>query len=360
MRLLPVGSVGWCRAAAETAGAYARTSDAVALERLAGELLAVPADRRSPGAYPTTLARAANYLRYGGRVETASRLMDAAEAAGASSASPRARAWLHMLRGVDGLFRGDLGAYIVHERGAKEAFEEAGAQRRAANEAVNVGFALMELGAWDEAERTLREAMEWAERLGLTDLVAVASQNLGRALGHLGEVEEAARLEQAAAEAFAERGDLRMEGGSRVYLAAILLDAGRFDEAADEARRAGERLAGVATLAPWAEATLARALLARGSTEEALARARAALTTLEEVGQLEAGEAVVRLTFAEALLASGDATGAARAAAGAAQRLRVRADKIADAALRESFLARVPENARTLALAAELGGDSPP
>jgi hypothetical protein len=53
---------------------------------------------------------------------------------------------------------------------------------------------------------------------------------------------------------------------------------------------------------------------------------------------------------AEAHHAVGDGVAARGAIAQAQRRLRSRAEKIADAALRESFLARVPENARTLAL----------
>jgi hypothetical protein len=67
--------------------------------------------------------------------------------------------------------------------------------------------------------------------------------------------------------------------------------------------------------------------------------------------------AFVRLTHAEALHATGAHDAAARAIAGARARLLAIADKIADPDYKASFLERVPENARTLALADSWPGD---
>jgi hypothetical protein len=71
--------------------------------------------------------------------------------------------------------------------------------------------------------------------------------------------------------------------------------------------------------------------------------------------------AFLRLTHAEALHASGALDAARHAIADARARLWVIADKIADPGYKASFLAGVPENARTLALAtAWLGDPLPP
>jgi hypothetical protein len=58
-----------------------------------------------------------------------------------------------------------------------------------------------------------------------------------------------------------------------------------------------------------------------------------------------------RLVHAEALHASGDFAGAARAIATARERALSAAAKIADAGARASFLTHVPENARAISLA---------
>jgi hypothetical protein len=70
--------------------------------------------------------------------------------------------------------------------------------------------------------------------------------------------------------------------------------------------------------------------------------------------------AFVRLAHAEALHATGAHDAAARAIADARARLRAIADKITDPDYQASFLERVPENARTLALADAWLGDSTP
>ena len=63
------------------------------------------------------------------------------------------------------------------------------------------------------------------------------------------------------------------------------------------------------------------------------------------------GESLVRVVYAEALAHAGDHDAARAAIQEAEARLRVRASWLLDPALRESFLVRVPENARTLELA---------
>jgi hypothetical protein len=68
--------------------------------------------------------------------------------------------------------------------------------------------------------------------------------------------------------------------------------------------------------------------------------------------------AFVRLAHAEALHASGAHDSAHRAIADARGRLLAIADRIGDAASRCSFLHKVPENARTLALARSWLGET--
>jgi hypothetical protein len=69
-------------------------------------------------------------------------------------------------------------------------------------------------------------------------------------------------------------------------------------------------------------------------------------------------EEVIRLAYAEALFEAGDRVGAREAIASAKERLTDRAARIQDPELRKSFLERVPENARTMALAREWIGAS--
>ncbi len=143
-----------------------------------------------------------------------------------------------------------------------------------------------------------------------------------------------------------------MEGAARTHLAVFLANAGDLERAEQEARSAIEllRLAAVPLL-PRALAALSNALLGQGRTAEALIVARDARVPLE--GPVEEGNAFVRLVHAEALEASGDRHGARAEIADAKTRLLDRAAKISNAEIRKGFLERVPEHARTLALAHE-------
>jgi eukaryotic-like serine/threonine-protein kinase len=187
--------------------------------------------------------------------------------------------------------------------------------------------------------------------MGLSSAAALAKHNLGLALALLGQLDEARALETDAASAFVAQGNRRLEGGARVYLATILALLGDLETADQEARLAVV----VSTPSPpgkaQALATLAQVKLAKGSVAEALDAAREATELLEQLGGIDEGESLVRLVHAEAVWANGDVEGARRIVGTARERLLARAAKISDPAWRQSFLERVPENARTMALA---------
>ena len=106
-------------------------------------------------------------------------------------------------------------------------------------------------------------------------------------------------------------------------------------------------------------ATLSLVLRNAGAPEAALEHAQAAQAVLEELGGLEDGESLVRLAYAEALDAAGHASSAKQAFGHAVAALETAARKLSDVGLRKSLFTRVPENARTLARARELGLPTP-
>jgi hypothetical protein len=140
------------------------------------------------------------------------------------------------------------------------------------------------------------------------------------------------------------------EGRGRWVLAEVLRRDGDLDGAD---REAGVALAMVVPLdRPGVLATLSALRLAQGRAEEALAAAEDAMARCQAMGGCGVFRgAFVRLAHAEALHATGARDAAARAIADARARLLAIAGKIADPDHRASFLERVPENARTLALA---------
>jgi hypothetical protein len=103
---------------------------------------------------------------------------------------------------------------------------------------------------------------------------------------------------------------------------------------------------------PGVLGTLSALRLAQGRGDEALAAAEDASARCAAMGGCGMFRgAFVRLAHAEALHATGAQDAARRAIAGARGRLLTSAARIADPAYRTSFLAGVPENARTLELA---------
>ena len=355
MRWLPKGSPRWFSAAGEIALGSARLGIFAPLTDLIDDLCA-------PGVEVArqvivALGRVALSLLFGGLRDVAARVI-----ARIDEAEPLvladdlgALAVIQRLRANRAATRGDSAAYLRGLEAAIACFERAGDIRNACNARANAGHASMELGAYGEAERTLREALATAERLGLTTVAAAAKHNLGLTLMRQGAIEAGRAAEVEAVEAFHAQGDRRLEGASRMYLAMILARAERLEEAEREALLAVELVASLRSLRAAALAVLAAVRLASGRAKGALAAAEEAMQGLEQLGGLEEGDALSRLVHAEALHATGDIPAARAALAAACERLLVRANQIGDPIRRASFLENVPENARTLVLAEAWG-----
>jgi hypothetical protein len=101
----------------------------------------------------------------------------------------------------------------------------------------------------------------------------------------------------------------------------------------------------------YALAARAHAQLALGDRAAAVADAEASVALLDELGEIDEGETIVRLVYAEALYENGEHIAARAAIERARDRVLALGNKIADPVLRETCLTRVPENARTLELA---------
>jgi tetratricopeptide (TPR) repeat protein len=265
---------------------------------------------------------------------------------------PEVRARLHSACAKRAQYEGDLGAFLEHRQAAADDLAQAGDLRNACVERANVGFALLELGSYAEAEQALRDSLAAAERLDLRTGRAAACQNLGFALAHLGALDEALRIERQAVAQFAAQGNRRMEGGSRIYLAEILERLGELEDAEREARTAAELLVVALPLRPYALAMQALMLLRLKRVQEAREVVQEAIDLVAALGNATEDEAQVFLVYAEVLEATWSHADARAVIASARSRLLARAARIQDSARRESFLQNVPAHARTLALAA--------
>ncbi len=352
MDKLPAGSPPWFAASGELALASGRVGRRDTLAQLGVDLTARARTRAPSPMQVVASARVAVELFVAGLVDLGDDLLDAIEDASGEVAErePAVAARLAGARSWRALMAGDPAGYLRLEQEAALAYERAGDVRNACLARANAGYAAVEMGAYADAEQSLRETLAAAEKMGLSAIAAGARQHLGRALGMRGIVAEAREVQREALRVFTDQGHRRMEAGSRIHLAELALCEGDLAGAEDEARRAVEAAARVPATRAYALAALARVLL-RERPSEARAAAKEAMDTLGSLGGVEDGEALVRLVYAQALRATGDAAGARGAIEAARARLLGRATKIQDAAFRASFLERVPENARTLALA---------
>ncbi len=351
--LLPPGGAHWCKAAAEAVtlsgmlGDYARAAELVmALRAVTPTEEAVPAYCRAVAGLLYLFLMVGQYELM---VDFLERLEDAA--ARGSPDDPTLAGWVGYARMLSSLWlRCDPWGALGHATASGRAFERAGDQRGAALANMWEAFGLLELGAFERAEARFAVALQAMERHKLKQLAAAAGRPYAVTKALLGKLDEA-RVEMACALHLSTGSDAMVAVG-RAFAARLFAMLGDRAGAEREGRAAVAALTSMTPpLRAMALAALAEVLIADGRGAEALpfaAEAREILDALTTIGE---NDARVRLAHAEALHAAGAAPAARSAIAAARDRLLRRASLIADDELRQSFLERVPENARTLSLA---------
>ena len=356
MRRLPWGSALWCEAAAEMVYVSGKLGDGERLIETIEALLGLgeAPDRESAASYAIALARAATTLQLSaGRQALVEVVLERADRAAASSAGdPEVVGQVEWARSLRVLASGDVSTFLALVRSSLGHLAHAGDLRSVCIQSLNAGHGYLQLGAYEEAERILAEAIEAADRMGLANARTFAKLNLGLALLGQGREGEAREVEEDALLLLRAQDDKPSEAHARVYLAMCLTRAGDLEGAAREALVvAGAGEGTTPSHRACARAILADVRLAEGRDHDALAEAEAAMSILTSLDGIEEGEAHIRVVYADALAAAGQAEAARKAAVQAHERLLARAAKVVDPALRASFLERVPENARTVARA---------
>jgi hypothetical protein len=346
--LFAEGEAAWFGATQWAITANVRLARSEAVVRFADALAAHEEANAGVVERARCLWSAAFNLVLSGQPERAARL--AASAGEADDAV--AGAWRAVYRAQRATLAGDVGAALHEQKTRLALFERANDRRRACIASNGVGYAEARVGDDAGAESTLRRALADSRAMGLPGVEAAVLHNLGPVLARLGRRDEAEAAERAAVRTFAAGGDKRMEAGSRIYLAEILCAGGDLEAARAEATAALGLVAARSPMRPYALGVLARVERARGDHTAARAASEEAM---RDLALAEEGEAKIRLEHAETLRAAGE-EGLARAAiARAWTRVQERAAKISDVGMREAFLTRVPEHARTAALASAWG-----
>ncbi len=354
---LEEGTGRWVDAVAAVAFTSGYQGDTDTLERMAHVLLA-HTRRVAEGAQRETifaLAQVARSVAVHGRPELGERLMRETDrlATPLMTSDPAVAARVHAARALEAISAGDHAGFLARVRDSRDQYAAAGDLRNEASQDTNVGYALGQLGRYEESETVLRARLAAAERAGFATTALHALQNLGFVLLRLGRMEEAERIQLEVIETAKQQGALRYVANGHASLSIIALALGQTDRAVEEGLAAVSATATDSPRHAYALTTLADALLARGETDEACRRAATAMDLVKRVGSFDIGEAYVRVVHAEALLAAGREEEAAAATREARDEVLRRANLVGEAD-RETFVRAVPENRRILRLATQL------
>jgi len=325
------------------------------LIRIAEAVRASTPDAAMRGARLENVARAAVLLSFQGIRDLAKVFFVEVDhlASSPDALAPSVRARVHDAYALRANLAGEPWASLESMEAARGEFEQAGDVRSACGQRVNLGVALTNLGLHERAERSIREALEAAEPLGLQSVVAAGLSNLGTVLHRLGRLAEAREPLQAAIRAYEGQGEVRMGSVSWIYLSEVLLSDGDLESSASAAESALAVCGGLLPLRAQALSCLAASRLAQGRVSEAEQASSDSFAILEKLGSVDDGDARIRLVRVEVLAAAGRKEEAQEALAAARDRLLANARRIEDAALRQSYLERIPDNARTLELASQ-------
>jgi tetratricopeptide (TPR) repeat protein len=356
---LPQASIAWLHAAATVADAWCRLlvhGDVVAL---CHSLVTIPITPELRGAFAHAVAMTMPTVLWHCDDNLDSALFARlAEIEVSLESDPIALGWISCARSWRALRDGDLGGCHALDSRVVECFTLVGDMRHACQQRAYVGYDELMLGAYAQAELSLREAITVAERMGLHQVTAQAQHNLGLVLCKLRRLDEARKVETAAMHALDAQGNRRLALTSRNYLAQIETEAGNFTAALALANEAIEMSGDMqSALSPY-HATASIACRLSGDLPGALTHAKRSIELLQEHGRPEEGDVMNRLAYAHALRATGAVDEATRVATEAETELLATAGKIQDPRWRTSYLESVPENAETLALARELRGAS--
>jgi tetratricopeptide (TPR) repeat protein len=304
-------------------------------------------------AYAHAVATTMTSLLWHGQPELSELLFAKLAGIEAAGTDPAARGWIYTAQAWRALHAGDMAAALLLDQKVEQCFTEVGDLRQACRQGVSVGYGQLMIGANADAERSLRESMAIAARIGLPQVTTQAQHNLGLVLARIGRFDEARDAERAAIAAFDAHNNRRLCAAARYYMAEIELIAGNAQAALTYAREALALAldSDQPSFLAVCRARIASAHLLAGEPLAALDEAAQAMHLMETHGRPEEGEAGVLLAHARALHATGDVPSAQKAIAELEQQITTAAAKIGDAALRRAFLEGVPEHALALSLA---------
>jgi tetratricopeptide (TPR) repeat protein len=220
---------------------------------------------------------------------------------------------------------------------------------------AKLGQLLLITGQLETAEDCLRSVVDTAKRLEFTPLLGTVATALTRVLAYRGVWNEARSLGERALAIAEARNDRHARGEAACCMSIAAFLAGNHLAAEKYALEGAVGVEAESKRQGFAQALLARALLAQGRTSEALQHAREAYARLEGPATLDGLEGNICLAMAEGLRSIGDAATVREVLRQSAERLETSAKTITDLAARRSYLTELPEHARLLQLCQQVG-----
>lgn len=357
MELLPPRSQRWFQVAGALAIAAARLLDNPQLRSLCEKLRQLAEAGEASDAFIIAAVRTAlqayiagDYLRANALLDALAPLMQVET----SPRSPAAAAMICLLRANRAGYAWQLDLCPRYYEESAALFEQIGDQRNAASQNFDAAVAYLDIGDFGRTEQLTREIIAIADRLNLRRLSTACYRVLGAALYYVGRHDESREMNRRSLEQAEAAGDRRTGGACQIIMALLEVAGGDWRRAEELAEAAQTSLVDLPSIRARALAVLGEIQLAQGRPEEALRNAAAAYAILESLGRLESREAVVRLSYAEALRAAGAAAQALEILRAGRERLLAQAACIADPAARRGFLS-LPDPARLLRRCGELG-----
>ncbi len=352
MLLLPAGTRTWYDVMGESYLAWAKIGRIEDLARARTELARPTTTDEERGGRLLALAKLAQARCMVGLSQQAHMLLEEIECelADHGDIDAQTKANIHLTRVVFADFvSGDKEVMVAEITHCITNFMRIGDRRQVCLNQSNLGYAMVELGRFEDAERVLSSALADADRMGIGAIIHCIQHNLASVLAYRGQMPQACEMIQHAIDWFSAASDQRMTAGSLLDYARMLLMQGAFDQAEAQIEEAGQKGALSGLLQPRALALSAGIALGRGLNKTGLALSQKAMALLLQASVVEGNiEFSIRLTYIDALIAVGEMDAARAAAMEAKALLLTRADKIQHAAWRHTFLYQIPDHARIL------------
>jgi eukaryotic-like serine/threonine-protein kinase len=347
MRLHPRGSAPWFRMAANALLAATLLGDSGTIASILREILDASLQPEVSGPHGLATYCASTALSRVGQLGLAHSFLARAEAVAADAleADPAFTLWLHATRGYLQLITGELGSALASFAHARTLSERTGHTVGKTMATHHMLQAMVQVGNHDRARTLSRELGQICAPLGMSYLIDYGTYATARLALMAHRAPEAI----VALRSLLDRQDITIASRAQAHLAHALLAVGELDAATREANAAMEKGSMFSDVQAIALGALALISLGSDRPADALVFADRGL----QASAYASEESILRLTRVEALRALGSAQEAHAALRDALERVHRIAAAIDDPELRESYLANIDANARTVSLAAD-------